>query len=487
MSVSSNKRGVSLFWLCLVAAPVARAQSPVRLDGWCRGHHIALHRDGKSDDSPCVAAAVAYAESHDQPLYIPAGGPIVMAGASQVMLNNITLYGHDWQDRGATGQAPGRQGAVFWLTDRGRSPFLLGENSVTLEGLNFFWPDQSLATPVPVSYPALFRPIQPGGKTEAFKFRHGTVMNAYDFLDYHAGTIGNVEIAGSTIWAIHDAFQLYSVPEVFLVHDCLFSMAADRAQKTPLAAWYARNGTWLTAGGNGSDAAVSSVGVAMQAVNTYVYGARYGIHVLGGNGSAGNIYLGHAIGGGFDAVETVLQLDPDAAMGAFTFSDQYWYAAHYDAPATPIAHGAVYIPAANPHAATQITFSNLYVSAHGTMFDMPGTQGMGPIIHGVTGFICAGLADASCHFVIAGAHVLVRGNQITGIGTNTRNFGISVTGSAVISGNMFRNLVNSVRIVAPAFPVALTGNVSQGTTGQHDVTGALGANLAASGNAWSKP
>jgi hypothetical protein len=153
-------------------------QVPIVLDTWCNANGHTIHRDGVTDDSGCVAAAVAYAESVNAELEVPSGGPILLAGGSQIALNNISLLSNDYEDRGNT---YGSQGAVFWITDTVRSPFTLGNNSVTIDGLNFFWPNQLNSNATPIVYPALFIPSSTA-LTQAFKFRNSTVLNAYKSL-----------------------------------------------------------------------------------------------------------------------------------------------------------------------------------------------------------------------------------------------------------------------------------------------------------------
>jgi hypothetical protein len=473
--------------LATAASPPAQAASPVVLDAWCKANGFAIHRDKIHDDSLCVAKAVAYAEGANSPLYIPSGGPILMAGAAQAMLDNITIYANDWEDRGDNSGSYGTQGAVFWITAMSASPFLLGTHSATVSGLNFFWPKQQNAAAEPIAYPALFAPASPSGTNRAFKFRHGTVLNAYDFLAFPTGTIGTVDISDSVIWAIHDAFELSDVPEVFFVHDCLFTMGADGAANTALARWYARHGTWLVVYGNGSSAAKSTRMVSINADNAYVYGASHGIHVLGGEGTAGGIYLGHAIGGGFDAVPSILQIDPNGFMSGFTFSGQYWNAQLYGAPSVQLPHGAVYIHDASRFASTQITFADGYAAAHGDLFDIEGASGLGPIISHLSGYICVGLSGATCHFVAGSANLSVQGNQIAAAGRNNTSEGVVISGFANVANNMFHNMTHSVVINTATGKVVVAANQSAGTTSAHDVIGSYGTNAMFYANAWSKP
>jgi hypothetical protein len=163
-------KAVALFLatIFVVAANnLAAAQTPIVLDTWCAANGYTLTRNGVADDSQCVSAAATAATNANSPLYIPAGGAITMGGAYQATLNNVTMYSNSWQDRGTPGFVYGHQAAVFWIRDTAKTPFLLGGNSVTIDGVNFYWPTQDNSTVNPVPFPALFAPVTPTGATQA--------------------------------------------------------------------------------------------------------------------------------------------------------------------------------------------------------------------------------------------------------------------------------------------------------------------------------
>jgi hypothetical protein len=472
---------------------LAHAQTPVVLDSWCSANGYTLSRDGTDDDSHCVSAAVTYAESVNSPLYIPAGGPILMGGAYQATLNNITIYSQSWQDRSTLSYVYGRQAAVFWMTDTAKTPFLIGSNSITIDGLNFYWPKQDNTASIPITYPALFAPITPTGITRALKIRHVNVQNAFDFLDYHQGIIGNVDIGDSDIYAIRYTFQTYSVPEVFFVHDSLFSWGVDNLTGGNLPTYSGSNGEWLRVAGAGSSSSPcpATSASSITTSNVYVYGERYGIHILGSTGSAtaGCIYLGSISGGGFDSVETILQIDPYGKIGAFSFSNKYWKAKIWGIP-TQISCGAVCVNNANYFG---VQFSNLYIQANGTVFNLQGYNGLGPQISNSQANTCVGLSSSTCYFIESTAgvpgNIQVVGNQIvgqTGTPKTNTNYGISVANSAVISSNQFYNQYESVNILTSLARIVISGNESTSTSGPHDVTGG-GTNVISGLNAWSAP
>jgi hypothetical protein len=467
------------FGACMLTASSAYAavgQVPIVLDTWCNANGHPIHRDGITDDSGCVAAAVVYAESVNAELQIPSGGPILLAGGSQVILNNITMFSNDYEDRG---NVYGHQGAVFWMTDTAKSPFTLGNNSVTVQGINFFWPNQPNSNVTPIVYPALFSP-SPTGLTQAFKFRHSTVINAYNFLDFNAATIGTVDIGDSNIWAVNNAFMLGNVPEVFFIHDCLFSLGVGAGSTSPLALWYSQHGTF----------AVISGLAAINAVDVYVFGSRYGVHVL----STGNVYLGRFLGGGFDQIPSILTIDPGGTMGAFAFGSQYWNAQFYNSNA-PLPAAAVYIPNASGTASQQIIFNDIFASAHGSLFNITGIKNLGPKISGMEAYICVAQTSGRCDFITGSANFMADDNQITSVGSGSAtSYGITVNGlnrpnapqTVTVNGNTFYNMINSVTVNTAEDRVVMLGNASTNTVTK-DVTGTYTTNLFVGANAWSKP
>jgi hypothetical protein len=331
----------------------------------------------------------------------------------------------------------------------------------------------------PIVYPALFSP-SPTGLTQAFKFRHSTVINAYNFLDFNAATIGTVDIGDSNIWAVNNAFMLGNVPEVFFIHDCLFSLGVGAGSTSPLALWYSQHGTF----------AVISGLAAINAVDVYVFGSRYGVHVL----STGNVYLGRFLGGGFDQIPSILTIDPGGTMGAFAFGSQYWNAQFYNSNA-PLPAAAVYIPNASGTASQQIIFNDIFASAHGSLFNITGIKNLGPKISGMEAYICVAQTSGRCDFITGSANFMADDNQITSVGSGSAtSYGITVNGlnrpnapqTVTVNGNTFYNMINSVTVNTAEDRVVMLGNASTNTVTK-DVTGTYTTNLFVGANAWSKP
>jgi hypothetical protein len=278
---------------------------------------------------------------------------------------------------------------------------------------------------------------------------------------------------------------------VFFVHDSLFSWGLDGLTGGNLPTYYAANGEWLRvngAGMSGSICPANTPAATIMTNNVFVYGARYGIHILGSTGAAtaGCIYSGSMTGGGFDSVQTVLQVDPYGKIGAFSFSNQFWNAKIWNST-TQISCGAVCINNAGYFGAQ---FSNIYVQAAGTVFNLQGFGGQGPQISNVEANTCVYLTSATCYFVqtLSGTsgNVQVVGNQIIGQGTTCTNYGLSLYNSAVVSSNQFYNQYESVNVLSTSASIVVSGNQSSNTSGAHDLVGG-GSNVVSGLNAWSKP
>ena len=194
--------------LSLPATPLhhsrSLAQATLSLEGY-----PGLHRDGLNDDSPAVAAALSDAMRNHQALYVPSGGPILLAGGARLpRLDDVALFGDGVQDGGPPPY--GRRGSTFWITDDTESPFTLGRNWMVSK-LNFFWPRQMERGQEPILYPPLFsnasgQPITTGVLEQL------RVINAFDFFVADgpgpSETVGDVLIQGCRIYAVRDCFRL---------------------------------------------------------------------------------------------------------------------------------------------------------------------------------------------------------------------------------------------------------------------------------------
>jgi len=148
----------------LAAASTAPRNLGVRFGDYINIDDFGLARDGVTDDSLRVAAAVSAAMAKAGKLYVPAGGPILLAGAAQLTLQNVALLGDGLTD---IGYPYGHIGSQFWITDTQSSPFYLGTN-VTMDGLVFFYPNQFDQPSAPDPIPSAVRLCseQPSGNAD---------------------------------------------------------------------------------------------------------------------------------------------------------------------------------------------------------------------------------------------------------------------------------------------------------------------------------
>lgn len=179
-----------------------------------------LARDGVTDDSTRVLAAVNVAIAKAGKLYVPAGGPILLGGAAQIPLYNIAIFGDGLQD---IGYPYGKIGSQFLITATGGSPFLLS-TSITLDGLVFFYPNQIDQPSAPIVYPPLFTSAADAVQVAMLTIKNCQITNAYDVLTVPENVVcGDVIISGNRICAVNTCFTLPNVPEVIFISDNLFS------------------------------------------------------------------------------------------------------------------------------------------------------------------------------------------------------------------------------------------------------------------------
>ncbi len=179
-----------------------------------------LARNGTTDDSVAFAAAVAAASAANKALYIPAGGPILLAGAAQITLQNVALIGDGGTD---FGYPYGKTGSQIWITGTAQSPFLIGA-SVLIERLCFYYPNQFDQPEGPIVYPPLFLGMTGISAVADVVFTDNQVTNAYDFFTVPAATtLGDVMFARNRICALNVCFTLPNVADIVFMSDNFFS------------------------------------------------------------------------------------------------------------------------------------------------------------------------------------------------------------------------------------------------------------------------
>ncbi len=193
-----------------------------------------LARDGVTDDSARVAAAVNAARTKAGKLYISSGGPILLAGAAQVSLQAIAMIGDRLSD---IGYPYGRTGSQFWITDTQKSPFLLSTD-VTLDGLVFFYPNQIDQPSAPIAYPPLFTSAPTAVQIALLTINNCQVTNAYDVLTVPQSVVcGDVAISNNRICAVNTCFTLPNVPEVIYLSNNLFSFGIYQVEYSAWTRW----------------------------------------------------------------------------------------------------------------------------------------------------------------------------------------------------------------------------------------------------------
>ena len=107
---------------------------------------------GLASDQSAALNTIA-ANNPGRCVILPAG--VIGLDATPVTLNNVCLKGQDVPgNRTADYGANANQGTTLLLLSTSVSPFIV-KASVTIDGINFFWPGQSAFRATPVVYPAL--------------------------------------------------------------------------------------------------------------------------------------------------------------------------------------------------------------------------------------------------------------------------------------------------------------------------------------------
>lgn len=463
----------------------------------CSLRSFGARLDGTTDDSPAVARAVAYARANNVPVFHP-GGPCLMAGAApEIDTSGVAFAGIGVGDF----HTPyGRTGSQFWLTDTARSPFRLG-TGVAFDGLVFFWPNQRDREGAPLLYPPLFS-AAPNSAAADITIRNCQVTNAFDFLAVTApGAIaGNIFISNCRIFALRHCFSLTTVPDVLMIENNLFSYAAYQdevlggpgrpARKFRLRDYTAEEGCWCLISGDGTpEKASSTVGGSIIATNNYILGCRYGIRVQGGNCSIVRLTSTH-----FDAVATVLQVDPGGTLIAVQILGSLFYA--YDAGDPSAAHPAFSIrdPSPEQHGQPicQIAVTDTEIGfATGAVFEIEGVNVSEVKIADCKLTRFANTATPGMYHALRiaapNARLTFSNNDVlpaNGLGTGIR---IEAVKWASVIGNTFESCEAPVDLATPIGRILLSANLSSDTRGQFSLIGPGAAGVLDAANAWDKP
>ncbi len=254
--------------------------------------------DGVADDSVALAAAAAALRGTGRALYIPQGVKVRLAGAAQVWLSGVRIVADGVRELGAAGQtAYGQRGGSILVDSTGSSPFVVSSDW-GFEGVTVFWPRQTEAAAVanggaPVAYPALAVPHVTAGTADGVQNWHMVgcqVVNAYDVLDFTAAQgVGDYHFSRNLVFALRYVLRLNKAGGEGFVADNQVTPEAYNygtlgTGTTNLLSFYTLNGTFLQIEGTGTPSTASALAVeGMRLAGNYVFAARYGLHVVGGN------------------------------------------------------------------------------------------------------------------------------------------------------------------------------------------------------------
>jgi hypothetical protein len=261
--------------------------------------------DGTTSDDVALKAAIDACSTKGTKLILPPGKILLNGnGSSTITIKNCNLEGVGYP--GGVGIfGPASNGTMFVLTSTTVQPFILGRNWA-LNGLNFFWPDQTGA----VVYPPLF--TDDGVNSTYLGYIHNVaILNAYDaFKATTSGDWSNIDISDSSLYAVHDLFHLFGSGDSWRITNVHFTHGNWAAM-----VGYPTVQAYLnTANANNTIFHIYSGGypatVTMAISNTSAFSWRYGLKLeANANFTAGTIQ------GGWDGVATIMDSSaPNACL-----------------------------------------------------------------------------------------------------------------------------------------------------------------------------
>ena len=456
-----------------------------------------LARNGISDDSALFITACQAAIAANKALKIPAGGPILLTDAAQQSLSNIKILGAGIRDYdGPNGY--GYVGSSLWMTGVNNSPFLIGPN-VHIEGINFFWPNQTEVATVnnggkPISYPPLFTTQNPAQNITYFNFIDCQVTNCYDFFTSSSKTaaVGACTIERCLIYAINNCFTFTNNPEVFFISNCLFSWGAYGSVVSVGPTYNLRTftntqGTWMKVLGDGTVGQLSSTTVGgILSSNNYVYGSSRGLWL-----AAGTLDISCFVDTSFDTVPTVIQGDPGCAIFSTRITGGAWYPIYYTQTAPDTTAVIINNPAPGG-IGTNVSFSGITIPfINGSFVNIEGsnvsnlsfldircnafghtTGGVGPYFGFQLSVPNANVRIVDCDF------------QPASWGLSNTGIQILACAQATISGCVFRGLSAPIDIETLSGVISIFGNTTLSTQGSSVIVGIGQANVRDLGNSW---
>lgn len=272
--------------------------------------------DGSTDDTTAMIAAADYCRANDTALFLP-GGKQMRIDAGNIDLTGIRFFGTGTYD--SEGLTYGQFGSVVRLTGTTNSPFLLGFGS-KVDGLTFFWPNQTETGSAPTTYPPLLKSNT--GYAVDIEIVDNLVINAFDFV-----LLGNGDVAGRNKimrnrgFVLRRAIDLRQCTDIQEVKDNNFSPGfyQDVVNVGPTFAlrdYAADNGKFIHID-TGTYPSVDG----LIAQGNFIFGMRYGVHV-----AAGTLAVSTITNNQFDGVAQPFFVDGSADLESVTFSNNHIYA-----------------------------------------------------------------------------------------------------------------------------------------------------------------
>ena len=277
----------------------------------------ALWGIGTDNSAAFNAAVVANPKAE---LILPSG--IMLLDATTVALNKVKLRGRGiLADRTAAVGASANQGTTFLLSSPTVQPFTVNK-SVTISGVNFFWPGQAGVTVNPVAYPPLIGDDGSNSLSD-FVFENSSVINAYDFFLQNPSAnvaMGRLQFNNDNFYAIRNLFSLSSLGEVFSVNNVLsnssvYASVANSGNQY-LGKWTQANGAIFNITGNGTPTTCANTTVNIVANNSVFYVDHYFVKIVGGKLTESQFGASVDVG----ATPQVFYVDASSVAGRVTFN-----------------------------------------------------------------------------------------------------------------------------------------------------------------------
>jgi len=451
------------------------------------------------DDTAAVTAAVAAASAVGGTLYFPTAQYRLTSQTTPIILDNVTLVG----DGAAVKNTHGTISTQFWIYSTATPAFQLRRN-VNWRGLGAYYPNQSVASPTPTVYPALFGVSNTAGQAATnvsitdFVFVNPYVLFKVDNIALGSGA-GRVRIDNGMGYCVYSCFWLTNgiADTLHIGPNTYWGVGADEdAQNDPnryLPKWTITNGEFIrvdTSGG--ARTSVSAIILESQIIFAY----RYAVRVVSGtlNASLKPTYI--------DQVMTTLSIEGTGVMNGTLEVPGWIYSTDSFAGGSV---GAETMPVVNCSAAPGVTRSQLTIKgtrfqySRGSAIETSGTcldslritgnqisnWGQSTTLGSYYGIKRADTGSAA---------VLIEGNTFrAAVGAGANQDGVlveKVAGTVMLSNNIFRVLDTPVAVTATdAGSVFMQGNYTSGTVGSLSFsdTSTAPAKVQDVNNNWDKP